>query len=74
MKSFNSEAFSMAVNLRREMERLTLRELGDSLGGISASTLSRIENGDKPDIESFISLFAWLQLPIERFIKESADA
>lgn len=71
MKQFNVEAFSMAVNLRREMEKLTLRELGDSLG-MSASSLSRIENGDKPDIESFISLFDWLKLPIERFIKDAS--
>jgi len=41
---------------------LTLRDLAKSIG-ISASTLSRLENGNAPDYVSLIKLFCWIFSP-----------
>jgi transcriptional regulator with XRE-family HTH domain len=45
---------------------MSLRDLADETG-VSASTLSRIENGTgKPDADNIARLAAWLDMPIER--------
>lgn len=72
MKRFDARFFGVAVNLKREMETLSLRDLAEKTG-ISASTLSRIENGEKPDIDTAITLIEWLNLSMDRFITEAND-
>ncbi|WP_369214421.1 helix-turn-helix domain-containing protein [Streptomyces flavofungini] len=47
---------------RRRLERgLTWRQLADIVG-ISASTLSRIADGKRPDADALVSLLVWLDL------------
>ena len=51
---------------RREQQGLSLRDVAEKTG-VSASTLSRIENGTgKPDADNIARLAAWLDMPIER--------
>lgn len=51
---------------RREQQGLSLRDVAAKTG-VSASTLSRIENGTgKPDADNIARLAAWLDMPIER--------
>ena len=51
---------------RREQQGLSLRDVADETG-VSASTLSRIENATgKPDADNIARLAAWLDMPIER--------
>ncbi len=55
-----------AIKRRREELKLSLRDLADKTG-VSASTLSRIENGTgKPDAENIVRLTGWLDMPIDR--------
>ena len=55
-----------AIRRRREEHGLSLRDVADETG-VSASTLSRIENGTgKPDADNIARLAAWLDMPIER--------
>ena len=55
-----------AVRRRREQQGLSLRDVADQTG-VSASTLSRIENGTgKPDADNIARLASWLDMPIER--------
>ena len=55
-----------AVRRRRDQQGLSLREVASETG-VSASTLSRIENGTgKPDADNIARLAAWLDMPIER--------
>ena len=45
---------------------MSLRDVADKTG-VSASTLSRIENGTgKPDADNIARLASWLDMPIER--------
>ena len=58
-----------AIKRRREEAGLSLRDLADKTG-VSASTLSRIENGTgKPDADNIARLTNWLDMPIDRVMK-----
>ena len=47
---------------------LSLRDVADATG-VSASTLSRIENGTgKPDADNIARLTSWLKMPMERIL------
>lgn len=72
MKKFDARFFGVAINLKREMEGVSLRDLAE-ITGISASTLSRIENAEKPDIDTMITLVDWLHLSIDRFIADTEE-
>ena len=62
----NTEELGTAVRRRREQQNLSLRDVADQTG-VSASTLSRIENGTgKPDADNIARLASWLDMPIER--------
>ena len=62
----NTEELGSAVRRRREQQNLSLRDVADQTG-VSASTLSRIENGTgKPDADNIARLASWLDMPIER--------
>jgi transcriptional regulator with XRE-family HTH domain len=62
----NTSELGSAVRRRREAKGLSLRDLAVETG-VSASTLSRIENGaGKPDADNIARLASWLDMPIER--------
>ncbi len=64
----NTEELGRAVKRRREELGLSLRDLADETG-VSASTLSRIENGTgKPDADNIARLTSWLDVPMERIL------
>lgn len=49
---------------------MSLRDVANKTG-VSASTLSRIENGTgKPDVENIALLTAWLDVPMERILRD----
>jgi len=50
-----------------------LREIAQEIGGVSPSTLSRIENGKVPDMDTFLRICDWLQVSSTEFIKETND-
>ncbi len=62
----NTAELGRAVRRRREQQGLSLRDVAEETS-VSASTLSRIENGTgKPDADNIARLAAWLDMPIER--------
>ena len=76
----NTEELGRAVKRRREELGLSLRDVATKTS-VSASTLSRIENGTgKPDADNIARLTAWLEVPVERILSartsqdESAQA
>jgi transcriptional regulator with XRE-family HTH domain len=67
MKStLNTELFSSAVKSKRGKKGL--RETAEEIGNISAATLSRVEQGNLPDVETFIRLCKWLNVSSDSFI------
>lgn len=63
-----------AIKRRREELGLSLRDVAD-VTGVSASTLSRIENGTgKPDADNIARLTGWLDMPMDRIMNKQSSA
>ena len=70
----NTAELGNAIRRRREQKALSLRDVAEETG-VSASTLSRIENGTgKPDADNIARLAAWLDMPIERVMHHDRAA
>jgi transcriptional regulator with XRE-family HTH domain len=64
----NTVELGRAIRRKREEQGLSLRDVANETG-VSASTLSRIENGTgKPDADNIARLTAWLNVPMERIM------
>jgi transcriptional regulator with XRE-family HTH domain len=64
----NTEELGRAIRRRREDLGLSLRDVATETS-VSASTLSRIENGTgKPDADNIARLTSWLDVPMERIL------
>lgn len=70
----NTVELGLAIKRRREELSLSLRDVAD-VTNVSASTLSRIENGTgKPDADNIARLTGWLDMPIDRVMnKQTVD-
>src|SRR5436305_10019917 len=67
----NTIELGRAIRRKREEAGLSLRDVADETG-VSASTLSRIENGTgKPDADNIARLAGWLDMPIERVMHQN---
>jgi transcriptional regulator with XRE-family HTH domain len=65
----NTIELGRAIKRRREELKLSLRDVAD-VTQVSASTLSRIENGTgKPDADNIARLTNWLEMPVDRVMK-----
>lgn len=69
---FDSEAFYAALNATRLSRQKTWKEVAEE-SGVAASTLSRIGQGAKPDVNGFAALLAWSKLKAEMFIPGDND-
>lgn len=64
---FDAARFFREVDQRRRDRSLSWRELARKLS-ISPSTFSRMSQGRRPDIETFLKLITWLGSPAETFV------
>lgn len=64
---FDSEAFYAALNAARLSRQKTWKDVAEE-AGVNASTLSRIGQGAKPDVNGLAALLAWSNLKAESFI------
>lgn len=70
----NTQELGRAIRRRREELGLSLRDVADETS-VSASTLSRIENGTgKPDADNIARLTAWLDVPLQRILSGREEA
>ena len=69
----STEELGRAIKRKRLELELSLRDVADETG-VSASTLSRIENGTgKPDADNIARLTDWLDMPIDRVMSKRKD-
>lgn len=64
---FKSESFFGAVDSCRRRRQLTWREVA-AQAQVSASTLSRMGRGARPDVETFACLCLWAELDANTFL------
>jgi transcriptional regulator with XRE-family HTH domain len=65
---FDSEAFYAALNAARLSRQKTWKDVAEE-AGVNASTLTRIGQGAKPDVNGLAALLNWSNLKAEAFIR-----
>lgn len=70
---FDNEAFFAALNAARLSRQKTWKEVAAE-AGVNASTLTRMGQGAKPDVNGLASLLAWSKLKAEMFINGAETA
>jgi transcriptional regulator with XRE-family HTH domain len=60
----------LATLVRAKRRPLGLRAAADQIGGISASTLSRVEQGKVPDLDTFLKICEWLGSNPEQLLQD----
>lgn len=66
---FNLEAFYTALNTERLARRKNWKQVAEE-SNVPASTLSRMRQGKRPDVDSFAKLLSWSNLKAENFIEQ----
>lgn len=64
--TLNTELLSGMLKNKRGTKGL--RAIATEIGGVSASTLSRIEQGKIPDVDTFVKICNWLEVSTDTFI------
>jgi len=63
----------LAGMLKSKRGKKGLRAVSEEIGDVSFPTLSRIEQGKIPDVDTFIKLCKWLGVSTETFIVNSSE-
>ncbi len=64
---FNAPLFYQAIDRQRRGRGIPWKEVA-SEAGISASSLSRIARGRRPDVDTLSALCAWADLDVNQFV------
>jgi len=67
---FDTKKFAMALELSRG--RKSLRK-ASSLMGISSATLYRLENGQLPDMTTFVKCCQYMDVELDYFVDHKGD-
>ena len=62
------QALRDALDQQRRTRQMSWRQVA-SEAGISPSTLSRMTQGKRPDVDSFAALVDWLGVPADTFLR-----
>ncbi len=63
---FDGDAFFSAVDAQRQAKKLTWKKVAEQ-AKVPASTLTRMSQGRRPDIDSLAALCSWAGLAAENF-------
>ncbi len=64
---FDGSAFYAALDGERQARQCTWRRVANE-SGVSASTLTRMAQGKRPDVDSLAALSVWSGLDVDRFV------
>ena len=66
--TFDASAFFSALDAQRTARHMTWKDVAKE-SGVSASTLTRMAQGRRPDVDSLAALTAWSGLIADDFIR-----
>ncbi|MGF7219234.1 transcriptional regulator with XRE-family HTH domain [Spirosoma lacussanchae] len=66
----NVNALGEAIQRHREDKKLTVRAAAEQMESVSPSTLSRIERGSLPDLDTYMRICRWLNVDPAHFATE----
>lgn len=69
----NVNALGEAIQRYREDKKLTVRAAAEQMESVSPSTLSRIERGSLPDLDTYMRICRWLNVDPAYFAIEPVD-
>lgn len=61
-------ALYVTLDSERQARGLSWRQVATQ-AGVGPSTLSRMAQGNRPDVDSFVALVQWLGMPAEQFMR-----
>ena len=70
---FDAEGFFAALDDQRTLRGLTWKQVSDE-SDVSASTLTRMAQGRRPDVDSLAALLKWSGLSAADYIIDGADS
>jgi transcriptional regulator with XRE-family HTH domain len=71
--TFDAEAFYAALDAERESRKKTWKQVARE-AGISASTLTRMAQGKRPDVDSLAALVSWSGLRSDDYMVRAEGA
>jgi transcriptional regulator with XRE-family HTH domain len=69
---FDVEAFYAALDSQRQAKNLNWKQVAKE-SGVSASTLTRIAQGRRPDVDSMAVLLNWSGLEADSFVRREQE-
>jgi transcriptional regulator with XRE-family HTH domain len=66
--NFDAEGFFQAIDATRRARRVTWKDVA-SASGISASSLTRMAQGKRPDVDTLAALATWSGITTDQFIR-----
>ena len=69
---FDAEAFYAALDAERRSRKKTWKRVAEE-ARVSASTLTRMAQGRRPDVDSLAALVAWSGLKADAFVKDEHE-
>lgn len=69
--SVGVDTAKLSAMVRAKRGNMGLRAAAEEIGDVSASTLSRIEQGRIPDLDTFFRLCRWLGVPTDDLAPEA---
>src|SRR5215472_14200195 len=63
----DTDALYAALDAQRTASKLSWRQLAKDVG-VSPSTMTRLANGQRPDVDAFAALVRWLGQPADTFL------
>lgn len=72
LERFDVAQLGAMLKEHRQTRGLSLRRAAEA-ANVSFSTFTRVENGAQPDLASFTSLCAWLEIPPSKFFVPVAE-
>lgn len=70
--TFDNGAFFSALDAHRSSKKLTWKQVAEQ-SGVSASTLTRIAQGRRPDVDSLAALTSWSGLNADDYVRDPAE-
>jgi len=71
-KRFDSDAFYAALDASRQSQKLTWKKVAER-AGVSASTLTRMAQGKRPDVDSLAALCIWAGLDAAAYMRAGSS-
>ena len=69
---FDGDAFQAALDSERQSRKLTWKKVADE-AGVSASTLTRMAQGRRPDVDGLAALCRWSGINADDFFRGESE-